>query len=80
MVLVTSYPCYIVVSLAVWGSGFRTNGVNTYCLISCWDGVGRRSSRDDVGLKGSKEPNSIWNGDFKMSDRNSKVKIPYTAE
>lgn len=51
MVLVTSYPCYIVVSLAVWGSGFRTNGVNTYCLISCWDGVGRRLSRDDVGLK-----------------------------
>lgn len=25
--------CYIAVSLAVWGSGFRTDGVNTYCLI-----------------------------------------------
>ena len=82
VVLVTSCPCYIVVSLAVWGSGFRTNGVNTCCLISCWEGVGRRLSRE-VGWQWIARAEFVkFDVGWRFEDVGSgiKLKMPYTAE
>lgn len=65
-VTVASYPCYIVVSLANWGSRLWDQR-RQHMALDFMLGRNRRGLSGEVGLNGWNKPKLIWNGDFSMS-------------